>query len=408
MATFQTEYDKSTSTIDSIVNTQLSSVLTWLNVPGSLVKASSSASGFVWGYNAGNSVYTCQLPCSGDWKPIDFSENQVTNILDLTTDETNLYILYTNTAGAISLLVTPATNQGTRTVIPVPFQATSIFSTHTYIWAQDGSSNKQKCPKPCSMPNWQAATDKMVTITSSDNMTLYGVDGSGQAMQTDETLQTPWQPIGEVIGSIYGRGTDGALYGIDSTQNAFKYDGKVSPLYTDGLSPTSIGVDKTRSQLWMTTATPGDSGNIFVRAQNPDYTNIMSNISPLDQKRDNVVDTVNVKYNMQTDNMIVNHQVDSIVNYFKKLFHLDGDTAKKALNQGHNLNERIRETQKRLEYMNYIQPILLGSLLTLIVVTFLYMIGGPLLGGYIHMIASITIVVGVLLTVNFSGGLSNG
>jgi ABC-type bacteriocin/lantibiotic exporter with double-glycine peptidase domain len=106
--------------------------------------------------------------------------------------------------------------------------------------------------------------------------------------------------------------------------------------------------------------------------------------------------------------MIINHQVDSIVNYFKKLFHLDADTAKKAENQGHTLNERIRDTQKRLEYMNYIQPILLGSLLTLIVVTFLYMIGGPILGGYVHMIASLAIVVGVLLTVNFSGGLSNG
>jgi hypothetical protein len=133
MATFQTEYDKSTTAIDSIVNTQLSSVLNWLNVPGSLVKASSSAAGFVWGYNAGNTIYTCQLPCTGDWNEVDFSSNQVSNVVDLTTDDTNLYILYTNTAGALSLLVTAATNQGTRTVIPVPFPATSIFSTHTYI-----------------------------------------------------------------------------------------------------------------------------------------------------------------------------------------------------------------------------------------------------------------------------------
>jgi hypothetical protein len=54
-----------------------------------------------------------------------------------------MIMLYTNAASSINLLVTPATNQGTRTVITVPFSATTIFSTHTYIWAQDGSNNKQ-------------------------------------------------------------------------------------------------------------------------------------------------------------------------------------------------------------------------------------------------------------------------
>jgi hypothetical protein len=402
MATFQTEYDKSTTAIDSIVNTQLSSVLNWLNVPGSLVKASSSAAGFVWGYNAGNTIYTCQLPCTGDWKEVDFSSNQVSNVLDLTTDDTNLYILYTNTAGALSLLTTAATNQGTRTTIPVPFAATSIFSTHTYIWAQDASLNKQKCPKPCSMPNWQSASDKTITITSSDNMTLYGVDASGQAMQTDETLQSPWQPIGEVVGSIYGRGSDGTLYGLDSVNNAFKYDGKVSPLYTVGLNPTNLEVDKTSNQLWITTETPGDSGNIFVRSQKPDYTNIMSNISPLDQKRSNVVDRVKVKYNMQTDNMIVNNQVDTIVNYFKKLFHIDGQTATKAKTQGHNLNERIREAQAQLDYVSSLHPMLLGILLTLVVVILVYILGSYVLGGYVHLVSILVVAVGVVATAKFS------
>lgn len=402
MATFQSEYETSTNAIDSIVTTQLSSVLNWLNVPGTLVKASSSSAGFVWGFNGGGTLYMCQLPCSGNWTQIDLSQYQVSKILDLTTDDTNVYILYTNVAGAIGLLVTPASNQGTRTTISVPFSANTIFSTHTYIWAQDASNNKQKCPKPCSMPNWQSASDTTITITSSDDTTLYGKDATGQAMQTNETLQAPWQPIGDVNGSIYGKGSDGTLYGIDSTQNAFQYNGTVSPLYTDGLNPTNLSVDPQTSQMWMTTATPGDSGNVFTRVQKPDYSTIMSTVSPLDRTRDKIVDSVEARYNRQTDVMTVNKQVADVISFFKKMFNVDGDTAKKANNQAGHLNENIREAQKELDQIKTVEPIILGVILLLVALSFLYMFGSGLLGDYVHIAALGIIGIGVALIVNFS------
>ena len=403
MATFQSEYETSTHAIDSIVSTQLSSVLSWLNVPGNLVKASSSAAGFVWGYNSGNTVYTCQAPCTGNWKQVDLSEYQVSQVLDLTTDQSNVYILYTNAAGAQGLLVTPSTNQGARTTITVPFAATSIFSTHTYIWAQDSSNNKQKCPKPCSMPNWQSASDTKITITSSDDTTLYGKDVSGQAMQTDETLQSPWQPIGEVIGSIYGKSSDGTMYGIDSSQNAFQYNGKVSPLYTDGLNPSSLYVDSHSNQLWMTTNTPGNSGNIFTRAQKPDYSSIMNTIGPLDNVRDKIVDSVETKYNRQTDVMTVNKQVEDVVTYFKRMFNVDKDTAKKANNQSGHINETIRESQIQLEQINNISPFILGIIIILIIVIFVYLFGSMFLGKYVHGVALGIIGIGMAFLLNFSG-----
>ena len=402
MATFQTEYETSTNSIDSIVTTQLSSVLNWLNVPGTLVKASSSAAGFVWGYNGNSMLYTCQLPCSGNWTNVDLSQYQVLNILDLTTDETNVYILYTNVAGALGLLVTPASNQGTRTTLSVPFAATTIFSTHTYIWAQDGSNNKQRCAKPCSMPNWQPATDTSVTITSSDDTTLYGKDATGQAMQTNETLQSPWQPIGDVNGTIYGKGSDGTLYGIDSKQTAFQYDGKVAPLYTNGLDPTNMTVDSESSQLWMTTATPGDVGNIFTRAQKPDYSTIMNSVTPLDRQRDKIVDTVESRYERQTDVMTVNKQTQDVVSFLKKMFNIDGDTAKKAKNQAGHLTENIREAQKDLDQIKHVEPIILGVIVLLVALCFLYMFGSGLLGSYVHIVAVLIIGAGVTLIVNFS------
>ena len=402
MATFQSEYETSTNAIDSIVTTQLSSVLNWLNVPGSLVKASSSAAGFVWGYNAGSTIYICSLPCTGNWSPVDLSANGVSSVVDLTTDDSNVYILFKNSAGALSLLVTAATNQGTKSVIPVPFPATSIFSTHTYIWAQDSSNNKQKCTKPCNMPNWMSASDVTVKITSSDDATLYGVDATGQAMQTNETLQSPWQPIGDVVGSIYGKGSDGTLYGIDSTQNAFSYNGTVAPLYTDGLDPTNIVVDKQSDQLWMTTQTPGDSGNIFTRSQKPDYTNIMNSVTPLDKRRDKVVDEVETNFKRQTDVMTVNKQVSDIVKYFKQIFNLDGKTAKKGNDQSGNLTEEIKRSQAQLDYINGVIPTILYVIALLVIVSLVYILGSSLLGNYIHIVTLTILGAGIAFIMNFS------
>jgi hypothetical protein len=403
MATFQSEYEASTNAIDSIVSTQLSSVLNWAGVPGSLVKASSSAAGFVWGYNGGGSVYSCQLPCTGNWSEIDFSEYQVSHVLDLTTDQTNLYLLYTNSAGTTSLLVTPATNQETRTVIAVPFSATTIFSTHTYIWAQDGSNNKQRCAKPCNMPNWQVSTDSTVTITSSDDGMLYGKDASGQAMQSDETLQTPWQTIGDLRGTIYGKGSDGTLYGIDSSQNAFQYNGTISALYTGGLPPANLSVDG--ESMWMTTSTPGNLGNIFTRLQKPDYTSIMNTVSPIDRTRDKIADTVETKFQRQTDVMIVNKQSNDIIAFFKKMFNLDKDTAKKANAQAGHLSENIRESQNQLDQISAVEPVILGVIGLLLIVTLLYTFGSPILGTYIHTAALVTIGVGIALLMNFSDAI---
>jgi hypothetical protein len=222
-------------------------------------------------------------------------------------------------------------------------------------------------------------------------------------MQTDETLQSPWQPIGGVIGSIYGKSSDGTIYGIDTSQNAFQFNGKVSPLYTDGLNPSSLYVDSHSNQLWMTTNTPGSSGNIFTRAQKPDYSSIMNTITPLNNVRDKIVDSVETKYNRQTDVMTVNKQVEDVVTYFKRMFNIDKDTAKKANNQSGHLNETIRESQIQLEQINNISPFILGIIIILIVVIFVYLFGSMFLGNYVHGVALGIIGIGMAFLLNFSG-----
>ena len=162
---FQNEYDTATDGINTIVTTQLSSSLQWSNIPGTLVKSSSSAAGYVWGYNSINLIYVCQLPCTGNWVQIDTSQWNLSSVLDLTTDSTNVYILVSTTDGKTVLYSNSATNTGTWNMIVVPFSATNLFPTNTYIWAQDKSNNKQKCPKPCTMANWIASSENKIKIT---------------------------------------------------------------------------------------------------------------------------------------------------------------------------------------------------------------------------------------------------
>jgi hypothetical protein len=399
MATFQSEYETSTNAIDSIVSTQLSSVSNWLNIPGGLTKVSSSASGFVWGYQ-GDTVYICELPCTGNWKSVDLSPADPTSILDITTDDTNVYVLFLSNSET-NLLVTDSRNQGTKTVIKVPFAATEIFSTHTYIWAQDSENNKQKCAKPCTMPNWQTS-DASGKITSTDTSIVYGLDVNGNAVQVDENISSPWKLIDDIKGTIYGKGSDGTLYGIDSKDAAFKFDGTISPIFTNGLNPTNMSVNSQSGELWMTTSTPGDVGNIFMRSEKPDYSTIMNSITPLDRTRDRIADTVETKYERQTDIMVLNKQVEDIVTYFKKMFNIDSNTAKLAKSQSGGLYTKIKETQSKLDQINTVQPILIGFIVTLLAVCSLYLVGSSLLGNYTHILALSLIIGGAFLTTNFS------
>ena len=74
MTDFQSAFDTNTSGINTTLKTQLSSVQQWSNIPGSLVKASSSQAGYLWGFNSINKVWVCQQPCTGSWTEVGLSK----------------------------------------------------------------------------------------------------------------------------------------------------------------------------------------------------------------------------------------------------------------------------------------------------------------------------------------------
>ena len=407
---FQNEYDSATSTINDVLSTQLSSVLQWTGVPGSLTKASSSPAGFVWGYNSSNIVYKCQLPCSGDWQPVDLSAYTVSTVQDITTDSANVYILITSGANTV-LLVGPANGQGNMNMIAVPFSATSIFSTNTYIWAQDKSNNKQKCPKPCTSPNWIAVPENKVTITSASTDSLYGKDGSGNAMRTDENLQSGWTAISGLsklkLKSVIGQADQTALYGIDNSNLAYRCEGdcsdpsEVDPLETGGYMPLNLSADATSKKLWMTSTTSGDKGNVFSKFDNADYGTIMNDLTPLDQTRDKVVQDVTHEYQQQTNLMIANKQISEIVQFFKDKFKFDSGSVKQTQIDTSRYQDKIKETSAELDQINSTQPIIQILLLTLVAVVILYSIGW-FLGELIHAFALLVLAGGLVYAIYYS------
>ena len=405
MADFQSEFDETTSALDSIVTTQLSAVSTWNNIAGGLTKVVSSASN-VWGFNSNNQLFKCQMPCAGNWEQIEIPG--ISTILDVTADESNVYVLVT--APGATILVTSSSTDISWTFINIPgFGATQIFSTHTFIWAQDSSNKKERCAKPCTTGLWTPVDDVSVKITSSSDSALYGKDASGVGMKSDETLQSGWSPIKGLsnvkLNSLIGSMDSTALYGIDSSSNLLRCEGDCSnppeQVDTAGNAPLFVSADPYAKDLWMTTATSGTVGNVFNKLDKPDYSSIMNKVQPLDRIRDRIVKDVETDYKVQTDVMTVQKQITEFVDYFKRMFNYGNDTAKKSRDEISQLEYQIRSTQLQIDQMKQTQPFILVLLATVLTVALLYMFGSAL-GVITHFLAIGILIAGIVYATNYS------
>jgi hypothetical protein len=525
MTDFQSAFDKNTSGINTTITTQLSSVQQWANIPGALVKASSSAAGYLWGYNSINKVWVCQQPCTGSWTQVDLSKlspkqtqqtgcygtpvttspknffyptpfnqfmaqigpagnpNYVSSsldgakalaaknpgargiftflgpdgvtvrccvwdqdptlgnlastetakilsqsgtfipiikcppppppttvtILDIVTDETNVYMLYSD--GSTAFIASKTANNQTDWLLnPVGnsnFNPTNIFSTHTYLWLQSASNQKVKIPKPVNMTNTMPVPDTSVKITSSSASALYGIDASGNAMKSDETLQTGWSAVtglkGKPVSSLVGDLDQTGLFaitgaGVSECVGDCSLD-KIIPVNTQGYLPLYLTGDPSTKQLWMTSSSSGSVGNIFNRVASPDYSSILNTVTPLDKNRDGVVTDVTKDYNKQTEVMTVNKQISIFQSLFNQLF---GDATKAT----QDTNTEISKVESHLDVQNTslkliknVQPMLQKFVVTLALAALIYAVF-PFIGWWVHAIVLVVLCIGIYLSLN--------
>ena len=101
MAEYAQEFQTQSQGLMSYIQGQLSSVVSWMPLPGGLNKIVTSSAGYVWGFNLHGGVYICKEPCDGNnWRAVDPPPKMSGLPLDIAVDGQNVYILY-NSQSAI-------------------------------------------------------------------------------------------------------------------------------------------------------------------------------------------------------------------------------------------------------------------------------------------------------------------
>jgi len=384
------EYDTLTDQINNAVSSSISSGTDWNAVPGGLDKVSASAMGFAWGIGGGH-VWICQLPCLGNWKQVNIPVTST--IRDITTDDMHVYVLYQD-----KLAINTADNTGIW-VIPdkvMPPGISKIISTASYIWGQS-EDKKFRLAKPGTTGDWQYIDDKMnIKITSASSGHLYGVSAKGEAMVTDESMQTSWSTIPEFGGkynSILGDADQTAIFGIDA-ENSLKrcLNGKCTTVDTKGYTPQNITIEPTSKQMWMTTTTSSKSGNIFSQPLVTDYTDILKTVGPMDKKRDEVVAEAETQYDQGTYSGIMSKQFTIIKNMISKIFELKPASAHET--DQTVIQGDINETKDEMNTLKFLLPFIQNFLLVLALTVLVYT-ASDFLGEATHLVALAVLLSGI-------------
>jgi len=383
------DYDSLTDQVNTAVSSGISKGTNWNAVPGGLDKVSASAKGFAWGMGSGN-IWMCQLPCEGNWKQV--ASPSQSSLRDIITDDTHVYVLLQS-----QLAMKSSDNTDEWITVNLPDSIEKIISTASYIWGQAGQK-KYKLPKPGMTGNWIPVDDKLnIKITSASAGHLYGVDAAGQAMVTDEALQSAWSTIPEFGGkyaAIIGDADQTALFGIDDTNSLKRcLNGKCNGVDTQGYTPQNITIEPNSKQMWMTTTSPGKSGNIFKQALSNDYTDILRTVQPLDVKRDETVKKAETQFEQSTYSGIMAKQFAILKKMVDQLFNIKPAASHEKDQK--RIQKKIDNTEYQLRVLKDAIP-LIQKMLVVLAMTVCVYAASDYLGSATHLIALAVLVGGIV------------
>jgi hypothetical protein len=362
-------YSSLTDTLNNLISSEITS---WNNIPGGLEKVSESSMGAAWGISQGK-LYSCSLPCTGNWKL------EIDNILDFTTDDSFVYIITTT-----NLQFKNGNGTGEWTIVPKNINIQQIFSSGSYIWGQDSASQKYKLAKPGTTGNWITVTDPSnIKITSASSTSLYGIDSKGGAFKTDESLQSKWTSIPQFKGvftGIFGEQDQSGIYGISGNQIQ-KCEGDLcTPIESSPVKNISIN----RNNLWITSENQGSLGNIYTKPLK--QPNILDDTKVLDEQRERIVQETEEDYNQKTYTTMLSNELTIIGNMFKNL------TQNKVEDPSQTNQARI-EVSGKSAILEQVLPILYKILILIGLLIGVYLCSN-IFGSYTHAIALIVFLGG--------------
>lgn len=336
------DYTQTTDGLLSYIAKQLSGFGLWQNVNGTLVKISSSG-GYAWGVNANGDVYVCKEPCTGLWKMIDKKELSATSVLDLSADDTFVYILY-DTPDGNRVASKSIDSSGSWTSRQIPFKADSFVTTNGFLWIS-GSGKTAFCGKPCTTGNWITHDDPHTLLSGGSQRVFAKTPGELGIVSTDETAQTGWKPVGgfEGIGasSFAAEADNSVLYGSDTTK-LYKCEGtcdtkdQLSVVPTQGYIPIpskgSLSVNPESRTMWMASTANAAGGNLFSRLDTPNET-VLQYVDQVEQQRDRDFNSLGGEYQIQTARVASKLAQDEAAEAIKQSLDLTGrkDSANKEI-----------------------------------------------------------------------------
>ena len=168
----------------------------------------------------------------------------------------------------------------------------------------------------------------------------------------------------------------------------------------------SVSADPATKQLWMTSTTPGNAGNIFNRMATPDYSSISNAIYPYDDKRNKVAGDIEKEYNDQTKVMKVNKQLAEFQDFFSIIFGKATKAQEQVNTEISQIDNTLATDQAKLNKISSIQPSIQKFVITLAIVGLIYATVS-ILGWITHIIVLIVLVVGIYLSLNNDVTLSS-
>jgi hypothetical protein len=145
--------------------------------------------------------------------------------------------------------------------------------------------------------------------------------------------------------------------------------------------------------MWMTTTSPGKSGNIFNQSLATDYTDILRAVQPIDSKRDQSVKEAEIQFDQTTYSGIMSKQFDILKKMVNDLFKIKPESSHQA--DQTVLQGDIDSTKYEVYILENILPFI-QKLLIVLALTILVYAASDYLGSATHVIALAVVVSGTV------------
>jgi hypothetical protein len=405
------DFTKTTSGMMDYLTNQLTAFGLWNNITGSLQKVSSSSAGFVWGYNSGGKVYFCKEPCtSASWTQIPLDQTPI----DIATDSTQAYVLYSDSTGAAMIASTSIDGTGTWAFNTVPFNADKITTTNGFLWAS-GASKMAFCGKPCNTDNWNVLDDNHSLLGGGGASIFAASPGVAGVFKTDETNQTGWSSVAGFSGitpSVLAAESDNVvLYAADNSKvyrcgSTCDSKDKLEVVNAQGFVPIqskgSMTVNPLTHNVWMASESSAKGGNLFARLDVPNTQPVMDTVYSSEKDRDRIFNSLGDAFKVQTAEVSSKMTQVEAAEAVKQAMDISGD--------GRNIDNEIKLLERKIEqasgtsagYQDKMKP-LMTLLLALVLTALLYLVASWFLPSSLLMgLAVLILGSGLGLSIYFS------